>query len=80
MEGFYSIRAGIESAIACGLAYAPYADLVSPSFNWKLHLGGEELGGSSSRPYLPSRRASPPGGCAAVLPVDGHDISVTSTC
>ncbi len=27
-EGFYRIRAGIESAISRGLAYAPYADLV----------------------------------------------------
>lgn len=27
-EGFYKIRAGIDTAIARGLAYAPYADLV----------------------------------------------------
>jgi len=27
-EGFYVVRAGIEAAIARGLAYAPYADLV----------------------------------------------------
>jgi isocitrate lyase len=27
-EGFYRVRAGIDSAIARGLAYAPYADLV----------------------------------------------------
>ena len=27
-EGFYYVRAGIEAAIARGLAYAPYADLV----------------------------------------------------
>jgi len=27
-EGFYHVRAGVESAIARGLAYAPYADLV----------------------------------------------------
>ncbi|HXZ28647.1 MAG TPA: isocitrate lyase [Terriglobales bacterium] len=27
-EGFFSIRGGLESAIARGLAYAPYADLV----------------------------------------------------
>ena len=27
-EGFYSVRAGIETAIARGLAYAPYADLI----------------------------------------------------
>jgi isocitrate lyase len=27
-EGFYHIRSGIESAIARGLAYAPYADLI----------------------------------------------------
>lgn len=36
-EGFYKIRGGIDSAIARGLAYAPYADLVwfetgEPSF------------------------------------------------
>ncbi len=28
VEGFYRIRGGLESAIARGLAYAPYADLV----------------------------------------------------
>jgi len=28
MEGFYRVRAGIEQAIARGLAYAPYADVV----------------------------------------------------
>ncbi|HEX7733385.1 MAG TPA: isocitrate lyase [Ktedonobacteraceae bacterium] len=28
VEGFFSIRGGLESAIARGLAYAPYADLV----------------------------------------------------
>ncbi|MFO0727319.1 MAG: isocitrate lyase [Myxococcota bacterium] len=27
-EGFFSVRAGVESAIARGVAYAPYADLV----------------------------------------------------
>lgn len=27
-EGFYKIRAGLETAIARGLAYAPYADLI----------------------------------------------------
>jgi isocitrate lyase len=27
-EGFYTVRSGIEAAIARGLAYAPYADLV----------------------------------------------------
>ena len=27
-EGFYCVRAGVEAAIARGLAYAPYADLV----------------------------------------------------
>jgi isocitrate lyase len=27
-EGFFSVRAGLEAAIARGLAYAPYADLV----------------------------------------------------
>ncbi len=28
LEGFYHVRAGIDAAIARGLAYAPYADLV----------------------------------------------------
>jgi isocitrate lyase len=28
VEGFYHVRAGIEQAIARGLAYAPYADLI----------------------------------------------------
>jgi isocitrate lyase len=28
MEGFYRVRAGLEQAIARGLAYAPYADVV----------------------------------------------------
>ncbi|MGC8491758.1 MAG: isocitrate lyase [Syntrophobacteraceae bacterium] len=28
VEGFFTVRAGIESAIARGLAYAPYADVV----------------------------------------------------
>ena len=28
VEGFYSVRAGIDQAISRGLAYAPYADLV----------------------------------------------------
>ncbi|MCG3173170.1 MAG: Isocitrate lyase 1 [Myxococcota bacterium] len=28
MEGFYRVRAGIDQAIARGLAYAPYADLI----------------------------------------------------
>lgn len=28
-EGFYRVKGGIDSAIARGLAYAPYADLVS---------------------------------------------------
>lgn len=27
-EGFYGIRGGLEAAIARGVAYAPYADLV----------------------------------------------------
>ncbi len=27
-EGFYCVRGGIDAAIARGLAYAPYADLV----------------------------------------------------
>ena len=28
VEGFYTVRAGIEQAISRGLAYAPYADLI----------------------------------------------------
>ena len=27
-EGFYKVRAGLDQAIARGLAYAPYADLI----------------------------------------------------
>jgi isocitrate lyase len=74
-EGFFRVTAGVEAAIARGLAYAPYADLVwmetstpnldeartfaeaihaefpgkllayncSPSFNWKRHLGDDEI-------------------------------------
>jgi isocitrate lyase len=74
-EGFFECEAGVEAAIARGLAYAPYADLIwcetstpnldearqfaagiharhpgkplmyncSPSFNWKKHLGEQEL-------------------------------------
>src|SRR5207253_8304323 len=74
-EGFYCIRGGLDSAIARGIAYAPYADLIwcetsepnleearrfaegihakfpgkllayncSPSFNWKLKLGSQEI-------------------------------------
>jgi len=74
-EGFYHLREGLEVAIARGLAYAPYADLIwfetstpdmqeaadfaeaiherfpgkilayncSPSFNWKRHLGDDEI-------------------------------------
>jgi isocitrate/methylisocitrate lyase len=74
-EGYFHVRSGLESAIARGLAYAPYADLIwfetstpdmeeaaefaeaiqaqfpgkllayncSPSFNWKRHLGDEEI-------------------------------------
>ena len=74
-EGFFRIEAGLGSAIARSLAYAPYADLLwfetstpdlgearefaqaiheqfpgklmayncSPSFNWKRHLGDEQI-------------------------------------
>jgi isocitrate lyase len=74
-EGFFRVRDGIDAAIARGLAYAPYADLLwfetstpdmgeaaefaeaihdrfpgkllayncSPSFNWKRHLGDEQI-------------------------------------
>jgi isocitrate lyase len=74
-EGYFFVQAGLESAIARGLAYAPYADLIwfetstpdmgeaaafaeaiherfpgkllayncSPSFNWKRHLGDDEI-------------------------------------
>jgi isocitrate lyase len=74
-EGYFFAQPGLESAIARGLAYAPYADLIwfetstpdmseaaefaeaiherfpgkllayncSPSFNWKRHLGDDEI-------------------------------------
>jgi isocitrate lyase len=74
-EGYFRVIGGLESAIARGLAYAPYADVLwcetstpdlgearefaeaihaefpgkllayncSPSFNWKRHLGGDEI-------------------------------------
>jgi isocitrate lyase len=74
-EGYFFVQPGLESPIARGLAYAPYADLIwfetstpdmeeaaefaeaihaqfpgkllayncSPSFNWKRHLGDEEI-------------------------------------
>jgi isocitrate lyase len=74
-EGFFCVRGGIVAAIARGIAYAPYADLLwmetskpnlaearefadaihaeypgkllayncSPSFNWRKHLGTEEI-------------------------------------
>ncbi|MGH3022710.1 MAG: isocitrate lyase [Gaiellaceae bacterium] len=74
-EGYFRVEGGIESAIARGLAYAPFADLLwcetstpdlgearefaeaiherfpgkllayncSPSFNWRRHLGDEEI-------------------------------------
>ncbi|MEX8032386.1 isocitrate lyase [Microbacterium sp. 20-116] len=74
-EGFYRVRPGLDSVIARGLAFAPYADLLwvetgepdielarrfaeaiharypgkklayncSPSFNWKRHLGDEQI-------------------------------------
>jgi isocitrate lyase len=74
-EGFFRVRSGLEAAIARGLSYAPYADVVwmetstpdlevaarfaaaihgrfpdkllayncSPSFNWKRHLGEDEI-------------------------------------
>jgi isocitrate lyase len=76
-EGYFMVESGLESAIARGLAYAPYADLIwfetstpdlgeaaefaealherfpgkllayncSPSFNWKRHLGDDEIAG-----------------------------------
>ena len=75
-EGYFRVEGGLEPAIARGLSYAPYADLIwcetstpnldearefaeaihaefpgkllayncSPSFNWKQHLGDEEIG------------------------------------
>jgi isocitrate lyase len=75
VEGFYDVTPGIEQAIARGVAYAPYADLVwcetatpdleearqfaegiharypnkplayncSPSFNWQLALGPQQI-------------------------------------
>jgi isocitrate lyase len=74
-EGYFFIQPGLESSIARGLAFAPYADLIwfetstpdmqeaaefaeaihaqfpgkllayncSPSFNWKRHLGDDEI-------------------------------------
>ena len=57
-EGFYRLKGGLDAAIARGLAYAPYADLIwcetsepnideayncSPSFNWKLKLSAEDI-------------------------------------
>jgi isocitrate lyase len=74
-EGYFFVQSGLESSIARGLAYAPYADLIwfetstpdmeeaaefaeaiqerfpgkilayncSPSFNWKRHLGDDEI-------------------------------------
>ena len=74
-EGYFRVDGGLESAIARGLAYAPYADLLwcetstpdldearefadaiherfpekllayncSPSFNWRRHLGDDEI-------------------------------------
>jgi isocitrate lyase len=74
-EGYFFVQPGLESSIARGLAYAPYADLIwfetstpdmqeaadfaeaiherfpgkilayncSPSFNWKRHLGDDEI-------------------------------------
>src|ERR1700739_1911610 len=74
-EGFFEVAVGMEAAIARGLAYAPYVDMLwcetskpnleearefaegihskypgkmlayncSPSFNWKKHLGTEEI-------------------------------------
>jgi isocitrate lyase len=74
-EGYFVVQPGLESSIARGLAYAPYADLIwfetstpdmqeaadfaaaihesfpgkilayncSPSFNWKRHLGDDEI-------------------------------------
>jgi isocitrate lyase len=74
-EGYFFVQPGLESSIARGLAYAPYADLIwfetstpdmqeaadfaeaiherfpdkilayncSPSFNWRRHLGDDEI-------------------------------------
>jgi isocitrate lyase len=76
-EGYFHVEGGLPSAIARGLAYAPYADLIwcetstpdldearefadaiherfpgkllayncSPSFNWRMHLGDDEIAG-----------------------------------
>jgi isocitrate lyase len=75
-EGFFRVRGGLDAAVARGLAYASFADMLwcetstpdledarifseailerfpdqilayncSPSFNWKQHLGDEEIG------------------------------------
>jgi isocitrate lyase len=74
-EGFFEVRGSLNAAIARGISYAPYADLLwcetskpnleearifaeaiqakypgkllayncSPSFNWRKHLGGEDI-------------------------------------
>jgi isocitrate lyase len=74
-EGYFQVEGGLEAAIARGLSYAPYADLLwcetstpdldearefaeaihaefpgkllayncSPSFNWRQHLGDDEI-------------------------------------
>jgi len=59
-EGYFRVKAGIESAIARAESYAPYADLLwfetskhpgkalmyncSPSFNWRKHLDDATIG------------------------------------
>jgi len=57
-EGFYACKGGIEAAIARGLAYAPYADLVwfetgEPNFE-------------EAKAFAAALRAKFPGACARV--------------
>ena len=72
-EGFYRVRDGIEAAIARGLAYAPYADLL-----WCRDLDarprrGRGVRGRRSTPSIPAscspttarRRSTGRGGCRA---------------
>jgi len=54
-EGFYCCKGGIEAAIARGLAYAPYADLVwfetgEPNF-------------AEAKAFAEALHAKYPGGC-----------------
>ena len=72
-EGFYYVRDGVEAAIARGLAYAPYADLV-----WM-----ETSTPDSARPASSRRRSTPssPASCSpttARRPSTGGATSTTT--